>query len=117
VLKSKRAVARVPIVAQPGDFLADIRMNHESDYDYHSSDYTLFRPCGLELNHEEEELLRNDFRVRHPPSKDGLPHIYESYWSDFQVPFHNCRYVAHTASKTSGSRLREAGEYAIFALH
>jgi hypothetical protein len=110
VLKSKKVVARVPIVAQPGDFFADIRMSGPSDY-------TLFRPCGLELNREEEELIRNDFRVRYPPSTDGLPHIYESYWPDLQAPFHNCRYVAHTASITYGDPLREAGEYAIFALH
>jgi hypothetical protein len=110
VLKSKGIVARVPIVAQPGDFLADIRMSGPSDY-------TLFRPCSLELNREEEELIRNDFGVRYPPSTDGLFHIYVSYWSAFQLPFHNCRYVAHTAGITYGDRLRGAGEYTIFALH
>jgi hypothetical protein len=113
VLKNKRVVAGVPIVAQHGDFLADIRMSRTSDY-YSSGEYTLFRPCGLELNHEEEELIRNDFAVRYPPSTDGLPHIYEFNWPDFQAPFHNCRYVAHTASITY---LRPAGEYTIFALH
>lgn len=110
VLKSKRIVARVPIVAQPGDFVADIRVND-------GLDYFLFRPCGLELNHEEEELIRNDFEVRYPPGTDCLPDIY-GIRNSFQAPFQNCRYVAHAASITHGD-LREARacEYAIFALH
>jgi hypothetical protein len=110
VLKRQGIVARVPIVAQPGDFLADIRMSG-------SSDYALLRPCGLELNHEEEEVIRDDFGVRYLPLTNGLPRFYEYYWGGSQVPFQNCRYVGHTASITYGDRLRGAGEYTIFALH
>jgi hypothetical protein len=122
VLKSTgRILAPVPIVAQPGDFVADIRMND-------GLDYILLRPCDLELNHEEEELIQNDFEVRHPPAIDvprvyyrwGVSPVYYS-WASFKVPFQNCRYVA----RTSNTGYTDAGfdspwlpsERTIFALH
>jgi hypothetical protein len=113
VLKStRRILALVPDVAQPGDFVADIHMNH-------GLDFSLFRPCDLELNHEEEELIRNDFEVRYPPTTE-LPKAYNS-WPNFKVPFQNCRYVAQTANTSYTDRTGEAPwssrERTIFALH
>jgi hypothetical protein len=110
VLKSQRVVARVSTVAQPGDFVANIRMGGREDY-------IVFRPCGLELNHEEEELIRNDFDVRYPPGTNDLPKIDGYYWNSFQVPFQNCRYVAHTTKPSYTEPPWSSSEHTIFALH
>jgi hypothetical protein len=110
VLKSKRVLGRVSNVAQPGDFVANIYMSGRSDYN-------LFRPCGLELNHKEEELIRNDFEVRYPPESNDLPNIVGDYWNSFQVPFQNCRYVARTAKPSYTEPPWSSNEHTIFALH
>jgi len=100
VLKStRRILAPVPVVAQPGDFVVNTRTRRWREY-------TLFRPCDRELTHEEEESIRNDFEVR-------------DYLSETRkAPFHNCIYVPKAEYEgRSDEPTWLSNEHTMFALH